>query len=69
MLAMECDDFKIITDSLLGSKPIDEKTFSSIAVLAERLERLKRSNTIFDSVTFSPCVSELANRETISAIS
>lgn len=69
MLTTECDDFRTITDSLLGSRPIDEKTFASVSVLAERMERLKRSNSIFDSIKFSPDVSKLAVRETVSTMS
>lgn len=63
------DDFKIIRESLSGKTPIDEATFSSIAVLAERMEGLKRSNKIFKDISFSPEVEELALCEMISAIS
>ena len=63
------DDFKIINDSLTGKRPIDETTFSSVAVLAERMEQLKRSSKIFEDINFSPEVEELALCEMISAIS
>ena len=63
------DHFKIVTDSLSGAGPVDENVFSSVAVLAERLERLKRNSNHFDNVAFSPQVEELAACEMISAIS
>lgn len=69
MLAVKCDHFKVITESLSGARSTDEDIFSSIAVLAERLERLKKTNALFDEVGFSEQVEELALREMISAIS
>ena len=69
MLATEQNEFGIITESLSGCRPTDEETYSSVAVLAERLERLKRSSKLFANITFSPHVEELASLEMISAIS
>jgi len=69
MLGTLCNHFKVITDSLAGDRPTDEETFSSIAVLAERLERIKKTNALFDGVGFSEQVEELALREMVSAIS
>ena len=63
------DHFKIVENSLSGAEPVDENVFSSVAVLAERLERLKRSSNHFDNVAFSPQVEDLAACEMISAIS
>jgi hypothetical protein len=62
------DNFKIINDSLTGKRPIDETTFSSVAVLAERMERLKKNSEVFEDISFSPEVEELALCEMISAI-
>ena len=63
------NDFRIINDSITGKRPVDEMTFSSVAVLAERMEQLKRSSVMFEDVGFSPEVEELALCEMISAIS
>ena len=68
MLGTECNHFKLITESLAGDRPTDEDTFSSIAVLAERLQRLKKSNALFNDVGFSEFVEDLALTEMISAI-
>jgi len=63
-----CNHFEIITKSLTGARPTDEETFSSTAVLAERLEKLKKNNPLFEKVDFSEQVDELALCEMISAI-
>ena len=68
MLDDECNHFEVITKSLTGDRPTDEETFSSTAVLAQRLERLKKSNPLFEKVDFSEQVEELALCEMISAI-
>jgi len=69
MLETEGNHFKVITDSLTGDRPTDEETFSSIAVLAQRLDRLKKTNAMFDEIGFSEQVEELELREIVSAIS
>ena len=69
MLETEGNHFKVITDSLAGERPTDEETFSSIAVLARRLEKLKKNNAMFDEIGFSEQVEELELREMVSAIS
>ena len=68
MFEKQSDHFKIINDSLTGGKSVDEETFSSVAVLAERLEKLKRSSDLFVDIEFSPQLEELAQCEMISAI-
>jgi hypothetical protein len=68
MFGKNSDHFKIVNDSLTGTSPINEETFSSVAVLAERLDKLKRSSDAFKDITFSPELEELAECEMISAI-
>ena len=68
MFEKQRDHFKIINDSLTGSSPVDEDTFSSVAVLAERLEKLKRNSDHFNDITFSDQLDELVQCEMISAI-
>jgi hypothetical protein len=66
---IDCNHFEIVTESLTGGRSVDEETFSSVAVLAERLDRLKKTSSVFSNVSFSPELEELAEREMISAIS
>jgi hypothetical protein len=65
----ERNHFQVVKESLSGKRAVSEDTFSSIAVLAERLERLKRTSSIFANITFSPQAEELACCEMVSALS
>ncbi len=65
----ERNHFKVVNESLSGQRAVDEDTFSSIAVLAERLERLKRTSSIFANITLSPQAEELACCEMVSELS
>ena len=63
------DHFNVIKDCLSNGRAMDEDAMSSVAVLAERLERLKKTSSLFADIMFSPQVEELAQRELVSAIS
>lgn len=63
------DHFSVIRNCFSNGGRVDEGAMSSIAVLAERLERLKKTSSLFADVMFSPEVEELAERELVSAIS
>ncbi len=69
MFTSQCDYLKTVKESISGVRPIDEDTLSSVAVLAERLEILKKTSSLFADVVFSDDVQELADCEMISAIS
>ena len=69
MFASQHDHLKTVKESISGQRPIDEETLSSVAVLAERLDRLKETSSLFADVAFSDDVQELADCEMISAIS
>ena len=69
MSAITDNHFEIISKGLSQGRYADEDTFSSIAVLADRLERLKKSSSLFADVTFSPQIEELASQEMFLAIS
>ena len=60
--------FDVLNDNINGTRAIDEHTFASVAVLADRLDRLQRSNPIFTDVCFSPEAEELAYSESISGL-
>jgi len=69
MFASQHDHLKTVKESISGQRPIDEHTLSSVAVLAERLDRLKETSSLFADVAFSDDVQKLADCEMISAIS
>ncbi len=69
MQATECDCVGVVGQAVRGERTIDEVVYSSVAVLAERLEGLKKNSTQFDGVSFSPYMEELACREMVSSLS
>lgn len=68
MIAMECDELRIIRDGINGRRPADRETLLSMAVLEARLERLRQSNPRFARVTFSPYVQQLARNGFVAAL-
>lgn len=50
---------RIVSQSLAGERLVDEQTDASVAILADRLERLKQSSSLFAGVMFSPYVQKM----------
>ena len=59
MIEANSNHCRVVTDSLTGTREVDNQTFASLAVLSERLERLKGVSEVFSAVEFSPSVREL----------
>lgn len=53
------DNLRIVNEALAGERPVDERTHAAMAILAERLERLKQSSSLFADIAFSPHVKKL----------
>ncbi len=68
MIEVNTNDCQIVKDSLAGRRPVDEQTFTSLAILGERLERVRRLGKNFSNIKFSPAVRKLAGRENIVAV-
>ncbi len=62
MIEADSNHRRIVAESLAGKRQIDEQTFASLAVLGERLERLKERNEMFCGVAFSSDVERLQAR-------
>lgn len=56
---VEANHCQIVKDSLTGERAVDEQTFSSLAVLGERLEYLRKQDVIFAKLEFSDDVEKL----------
>jgi len=69
MIEADSNHCRIVRDSLSGKRAVDEQTFASVAVLGERLERLKKLDKIFDSIAFSPDAEKLKEQKNAVAIS
>jgi len=64
MIEMYQDHCQVVVDSLSGTRAADEQTLGSLAVLSERLERVKKLGGRFSFVRFSHAVEQLKTRST-----
>jgi hypothetical protein len=62
VIGTDSNHCQIVRDSITGKRAIDEQTFASLAVLDERLERLKKLDKVFSAVSFSSAVEKLKRR-------
>jgi len=69
MIEVDSSHFQIVQKSLAGQRPVDEQTFASLAILTERLERLKKLDSRFSSVAFSGAVKKLIDKKSVIAVS
>ena len=69
MIEADGNHCRIVEESLSGERAVDEQTFASIAVLDERLKRLKKLDETFDRIEFSPAVKRLKKRRSAVAVS
>ena len=59
---VELNHSQIVLESMMGEREADEQTFTSLAILAERLERLKKFSNSFSEVSFSAAAKKLMRR-------
>lgn len=53
------DHCEVVQESLQGKKEADERTFASLEILKDRLDRVKRISPRFAVVEFSPAAEQL----------
>jgi len=53
---------QVVSRALTGEGPVDEQAIGSVAILAERLERLQATDPLFADVEFSPDAEALRQR-------
>jgi hypothetical protein len=69
MIETDLNHCRIVQKSINGERAVDEQTLASLAILSERLERLKKLDKIFDKVAFSSAVKKLKKQKSVVAIS
>ena len=69
MCEADLKHYETIRQGLADEAAIDEQTYASIAILQERLERLRATDEIFSDVSFSPALQQLAVRRSEAAVS
>ena len=68
MIGTYSNHCRIVTESLAGERPVDEQTLASLAILDDRLERLKKLDEAFSGVAFSRAVEQLRSRSSTIAV-
>lgn len=63
MIGMDSEHCQIVEKTLAGQREADEKTFASLEILSERLERLNKLGGLFSNIEFSSAVRELAGKK------
>jgi len=69
MIEVNQEHCRVVRDSLLGERAVDEQTFASLSVLAERLERVRELGMDFSDVAFSPDVMKLRRHKSAVGVS
>lgn len=62
------DEVDRVREHLDGQCQADDETLSAVAVLAERLERLKKQSSLFAKITFSPNLQRLVGQTAFSTV-
>jgi len=68
MIGTESEHYRIVRESLSSRRTVDEQTFASLAILTERLERLKKFGKAFEGVRFSSAVEKLRKQNSAVAV-
>jgi len=63
MIGTDSNHCRIVAGSLVGEREVDERTFASLAIIGERLERLKEIDETYSGIEFSPDVQKLQRRK------
>jgi len=59
MIEIEQNHYELVASSITGERHVDEQTFTALAILTERLERVRNLGGAFAKVTFSPAAKRL----------
>ncbi len=68
MIGTDSNHCRIVAESLAGERGADEQTFASLAILEEKLERLKKLDEAFSGVAFSRAVEQLRSQSSAIAV-
>jgi hypothetical protein len=62
MFSTETNHHQVVLDAITGRRPSDEQALSCLAILEDRLERIKKVAPQFAAVSFSPAAKRLTRR-------
>lgn len=59
---------QIVTETLNGTRPNDQRSLQSLEILSQRLERLKKLDKSFVKIELSPHAKQLLKKNTALAV-
>lgn len=65
---MRASEFQVIQDALAGRREADERALAALAVLEERLERIRALGGGFSEVGFSSDIRKLRRNKSLAAV-
>ncbi len=68
MIGTDSNHCRIVAESLAAERGVDEQTLASLAILDERLERLKKLDEALSGVAFSSAVEQLRSQSSTIAV-
>jgi len=68
MIEEDRNHCQIVAGSLSGERRVDEQSLASLAILTERLERLKKLDNVFSGIEFSSAVKKLKKQRNAVAV-
>jgi len=63
MIGTDSNHCRIVADCLAGRRKLDERTFDALAALGEKLEHVRRLDSVFSGVEFSPHITKLRSHK------
>ena len=68
MIGTDLNHCQIVSESLAGARAVDEQALAALAVLTDRLTRLKKMNPAFAGVTLSTYAESLAAQAGVAVV-
>ena len=65
---MCASEFQVVQDALAGRREADEHALAAVAVLGERLERIKALGGAFSEIGFSSEVRKLSRKKSLATV-
>lgn len=62
MTRTDLNHHEVVSSCLQGERPVDEQTLASLAILSDRLDRLRQTHGAFSGIKFSTAVKDLQKR-------
>jgi hypothetical protein len=59
MMRKDSSHYRIVAESIGGAREVDDKTLTSLSILEERMEKLRKFDEMFSGIEFSSAVKKI----------